>query len=208
MIANLRYWLLFLLTRIVLILLCVGYLNITMRYGNHILVATGIQKPDGINQIFHSKFISRAYLESQGLRCEFELFDPKEQILSGNAPRYKAVPSMFVFYDLFGRDLSQDDAGYFSKLTYAVISHCDREALLYSGAPPPLIYAILTGRPDFVEKMIANGVDINFTLSRPGKVSDGMSPAEYANFLMNQEGFSIDREEYQRIVNLLVCTTH
>ncbi len=203
MIANLRYWLLFLLTSIVLMLLYVGYLNVTMLYGNHILVATGIQQPDGINQIFHSTFISRTYLESQGLRCEFELFDPKEQILAGNTPRYKAVPAMFVFYDLFGRDLSQDDASYFTKFTYTVINHCDREALLYSGAPPPIIYAILTGRLDFVEKMITNGVDINFTLSRPGKLSDGMSPVEYANFLMNQEGFAIDKEKYQRIVNVL-----
>jgi hypothetical protein len=62
---------------------------------------------------------------------------------------------------------------------------------------------MLYGNHILVATMIANGVDINFTLSRPGKVSDGMSPAEYANFLMNQEGFSIDREEYQRIVNLL-----
>jgi hypothetical protein len=184
-------------------IVAVVYSNVQMAYGNHIWIASGMQIPDGIDRLLKSKSISRTYLKSQGFRCEFVLIAPEKQILMGEAPLYQAVPAMFVFYDLFGRHLSKDDNDFFTYLTYEAISQCNKEALLHANAPPPLIYAIITARVDFVEKMINSNVATNFTLSRPGKASDGMTPVDYARYLMNRDGFRTYKDDYEKIVRLL-----
>lgn len=202
MTINRHRWVLVVVLFLTLTFLGVVYANSRIAYGNHIWISTGIQIPHGVDRLVHFRSISRIYLDLREFECQFDLHDPDERVLTGDA-RYHAVPSMLVFYDLFGRGLNPDDNEHLTKLTYKAISLCDTEALLHSNAPPPLIYAILTGRVDFVERIISNGANTNFRMVRPGKDSDGMTPLEYARYLLGRDDFAEMRKNYEEIVALL-----
>jgi hypothetical protein len=187
-------------------LLLVGaltYANLTIPYGNHILIAYELQARDGIlNNITYNEIFSSAYLSVVGVSCTYKIRG-LTSILDDENSIYHAVPASFVLYDFYRDKLNLNSAVRYDKYVSKVISLCDREVLLHKSAPPPIVYAILTGKLQYVEQMVAKGVVLDFRMNRPGKDSDGMNPKEYAKYLENKNMNNKQVNDYKSIVDYL-----
>lgn len=179
------------------------YANSAIPYGNHILIAYDLKSRDGLlGYVAYNKYFSRAYLAIAGVACTYTTNDLTE-VLDREDAVYQAVPASLVFYDLYGRGLDPKSIGDYDRYVSKVIAHCDGEARLHDNAPPPIIYAILTGRIQYVAQLAAKGVALDFRLDRPGKDSDKMGPKEYAKYLELKFQSSKESTDYKEIYEYL-----
>ncbi len=186
------------------------YKNIKTPYGDHLLVSIGMTPSPIWKRVYLNKFTSQIYLNNIDIECQFKT-DIKTAIFDENDSIYNAIPAMFVLYDFYGKTIDEKAEIFFTNMTHKIISSCDKNALLHKNALPPIIYAILSGRLDFVEKMIDEGADFRFKINRPGKASNNMTPLDFSRDLQSNPKFFDKKNKYSAIEDLLekrLCCTN
>jgi len=177
--------------------------NAVLPYGNHILIAYHLKRnASALDGVVYNGLYSRAYLAIAGIACTYKA-NGLTDVLDREDAVYQAVPASFVLYDLYGRELDGEHAGAYDAYVSNVISDCDIEAKLHNEAPPPIIYAILTGKIQYVKQLVTHGARIDFRMDRPGKESDRMGPKDYAQYLSLKFKDSKDSNSYREIAEYL-----
>jgi hypothetical protein len=177
--------------------------NAALPYGNHILIAYHLKRDaSAFDGVVYNGFYSRAYLAIAGISCTYRA-NGLTDVLDRQDVVYQAVPASFVLYDLYGRGLDGEYADEYDGYVSRVISGCDIEAKLHNDAPPPIIYAILTGKIQYVKQLVARGVSMDFRMNRPGAESDKMGPKDYAKYLELKFKDSKESSSYKEIAEYL-----
>jgi hypothetical protein len=177
--------------------------NAALPYGNHILIAYNLKRDARtLDGFVHNRIYSKAYLAIAGISCTYRA-NGLAEVLDREDAVYQAVPASFVLYDLYGRELDGEHANEYDLYVSRVISQCDIEAKLHGSAPPPIIYAILTGKIQYVKQLVAHGASIDFKMNRPGAESDKMGPKEYAGYLERKFKDSNESGSYREIYEYL-----
>jgi hypothetical protein len=177
--------------------------NAALPYGNHILIAYHLKRQaNAFDGVLYNGLYSKAYLAIAGIACTYKV-NGLTDVLDRADAVYQAVPASFVLYDLYGRGLDGEQTVEYDAYVSRVISGCDVESKLHNDAPPPIIYAILTGRIEYVKQLVARGASIDFRMDRPGKESDRMGPKDYAQYLSLKFKDSKDSNSYREIAEYL-----
>ena len=171
-------------------------------YGTHLLIASGMAPLTGKEIFFLSKSVSRQLLKWQNLQCKFQVYKPNSGSVD-NYPAFDAIPFLLNAHMDFQGNMSQEDNLYFNSIFSKFIKNCNREALQNSDSLPPIIYAVISKRVDFVESMVNEGVNLKLKISRPGRPADGKNTIEYVDYLIDKEANQNDKETYLKIASIL-----
>lgn len=203
-------WKTYILLMLLFLIALFLYKNIKTPYGDHLLVSIGMTPSPTWKKIYLNKITSQIYLKNINIECQFKT-GIKTAIFDEDDAIYNSIPAMFVLYDFYEETIDEKAENFFTDITHKIISSCDKNALLHKNAPPPIIYAILSGRLDFVERMIDEGADFRFKINKPGKASNNMTPLDFSRDLKNNPKFSERKNKYSEIENLLekrLCCTN
>ncbi len=177
--------------------------NAALPYGNHLLIAYHLKRDtNALDGVVYNGLYSKAYLAIAGIACTYRA-NGLTDVLDRADAVYQAVPASFVLYDLYGRGLDGEQVVEYDAYVSRVISSCDIEAKLHGDAPPPIIYAILTGKMEYVKQLVARGASVDFRMNRPGAASDKMGPKDYAKYLELKFKDSKESNSYREIADYL-----
>lgn len=182
-----------------IVLFVFSVINSTLPNGEHIIIASGIREANGGLSKFTSKQVSRIKINAQGTLCNISLRENDHLALFKQSAPVEAVPGILVIFIAYEDDVIRGDLDYFSNFFHKTLKKCNVEAKTARYSMSPIFLSILAQNPEYVSALIANGANLQVTLAQPGKVTDGMSPKDFALHLYKKK----NSENAKKIVKLL-----